>query len=480
MATPPLRRFRPLPWQAEALDAIIEGRGSLFGWKGGVGSGKSATMCAAVAACAQSRPGSQWILAMDTQPRLRLVHLPIMQDLDLDARWWPSTREWRFRNGSVIYMRHLDYSGSPMDAGSPIEGGNLSGVFVDEGQTVHPDYLKAATMRARTPSYRIDPDGSIHACPAVVVIGGLPVNPWWISLIQAQGGRTWTPKTKDNLRHLDPDYVARLVASLTERERRCLLDGEDMPVEGQVLYTYRADAYPNGSILRGHRINWASTRTLLTGDLGYGSPAFLLMAEVWPGTWCVVREWAPDRTTLPDLCELLSLDLCPRRDWTPDCGRIPYDTLVVDPAGDHTNDQTGHPDLELLARPQPRGLGMWPQVETVPERRGIPASVQRMNLSIEHRTLLFSGKLIDAGLSAPEGHRTLARAIAGYAWDPRNPIRPKKDGRHDHHIDALRYGHRYLMWDALPPDPLAGRRPTSVASQPSAPSSVLEHARDAR
>ena len=229
-----------------------------------------------------------------------------------------------------------------------------------------------------------------------------------------------------------------------------------------MLYAFSGRDYPEGNVLRGHAIDWRHTRTMLVVDLGYRSPAVLLFAEVWRGTWCVVREWAPERTTLPDLCELLAADVCPRRDWTPGGPRLPVDELVVDPAGDAMNDQTGHPDLALLARPQPAGLGLYPIVETDRARRLIAPGCQRLNLALERRLLLISGRLYDAGQTAPDTHRTLIRAIQGYAWDPRNPAKPRKDGIHDHHIDALRYGHRRVLWEALPPSAVSDRMPRAM------------------
>ena len=50
-----------------------------------------------------------------------------------------------------------------------------------------------------------------------------------------------------------------------------------------MLYGYSSRDYPEGNVLRGHVIDWRTTRTMLAGDLGHRSPAFLLMAEVFPG-----------------------------------------------------------------------------------------------------------------------------------------------------------------------------------------------------
>lgn len=473
-----LAEFRPLPWQADALHHILHGTASAFGWRGGVGSGKSLTVCTAFVSLAQLFPGTEWILGMDTHPRLEMVHLPLLRKLKPRATYKAADRVWEFEHGSILRLKHLEFAGDPSAGGSPLEGGNIDGVGIDECQVVDKRYIKVATMRARNSRSRTMRDGRVITFPALVLLSGLPIGDWWTPAVRALGGRTWLPRTADNAKHLDPSYLARLRASLTEREQRALMDGEELAPEGQVLYGYSSKDYPEGNVLRGHPLDYRRMRTMLAGDLGYRSPAFLLFVEIERGVWCITREWAPDRTTLPDLCDILARDVCPRRDWAPGDSRVPIDELVVDPAGDAVNDQTGHPDLELLARPQPQGLGLWPMVETDRERRMVAAGVQRLNLSLERRLLLVSGRLIDAGQAAHEDHRTLIRAIQGYAWDPRNPAKPRKDGRHDHHIDAMRYGQRRVLWDAMPPDPLADRRPAQM--EPVRPPETLAAARDAR
>ena len=359
--------FRPLPWQAEALESIIYRRRSAFGWRGGVGSGKSLLTCVALSSLCYTYPESDWLLGMDTHRRLEMVHLPLLRKLKLRADYKAANDLFEFENGSVLRLKHLEFAGDPSAGGSPAEGGNLDGFFIDECQVVDRRYIKVAIMRTRQPRSITLKDGRTVNLPAIIGLSGLPIGDWWTPAVRAMDGMTWVPRTADNARHLDPGYIERLKAGLTERERRAFLDGEELQPEGQVLYGYSSKDYPEGNVLRGHALDWRTTRTMLAGDLGHRSPAFLLMAEVFPGVWCVVREWAPDRTSLPDLCEILRRDVCPRRDWTPGCGRLPVDELVVDPAGEAVSDQTGHSDLELLARTS--GLGMWPMVE--PQAQGL-------------------------------------------------------------------------------------------------------------
>jgi hypothetical protein len=473
-------------WQRDLLRYVLRPQGgAIAGIAGGKRCGKSVAACAAAAMLAVTCdvPANQIAVVMDTFSRLRDVHLPIMSQLapSVGGRWCAGDHEYRWPGGAVVRFRHLDVAGSPT-AGNPLEGQTLSAIVGDELQEAHVDYgtIFRERLSRDLPVRVIDADGrdrEVMRAPVLVMIG-LPMRTWWISLARDLGGRVYRPKTRDNEANLAPGYEAALRASMTERYARSMLDGEDWTPEGQILYGFSAQDYPAGNVLRGVVLDFRRMRTMLSGDLGYRSPHFLLHVEVWPGVWCVVREWAPDGVALPDLCDVLAADVCPRRDWSPGCGRLPVDELVVDPAGAATNDQTGHPDLELLARPQPHGLGLWPMVEPQGPRRAVVPGLQRMNVSLEKRLLLMSGGVYDGGLAAPEGKRTLIRCVQGYQWDPRDPSRPHKPS-HDtvsHGVDAWRYGWRRVGWDAMPVPADVGPVATREPEGPS----LWDAARDAR
>jgi hypothetical protein len=192
-------------------------------------------------------------------------------------------------------------------------------------------------------------------------------------------------------------------------------------------------------------------RCLLAMDFGLRHPAVLALAETGRNRWCVVREWAPDDEALPDLLARLAADCVPRRHWTPGDRRIPLDMVVVDPAGAARSAQTGASDLDLVRAAHPQGLGMVPIIERDPARRDIVSGCTRVDLALERGALTVARQLYEAGLRAPAGRRTLARALSGYRWDARQPGRPAKDGTHDHHADALRYAVRHVLWS--PPGP---------------------------
>ena len=475
-------------WQRDALRYILRpAGGAIVGVAGGKRCGKSVLACAAASMLAVTcdRPDNQIVVAMDTAARLRDVHLPIMSQLarSVGGVWHAADQEFRWPGGAVVRFRYLDVGGSPT-SGNRLEGQTLTAIIGDELQEAHVDYgiifrerlshaLEMTIINERGEEERV------LRQPVLVMIG-LPMRTWWMSVARDLGGRCYRPKTRDNEQNLAPGYEAALRASMTDRYARSMLDGEEWTPEGQILYGFSTLDYPAGNVLRGFSIDYRRMRTMLSGDLGHRSPHFLLHVEIMPGAWCVVREWAPDGIALPDLCDILALDVCPRRDWSPGCGRLPVDVLVVDPAGAHVNDQTGHPDLELLARPQPHGLGLWPRVEPQGPRRAVVPGLQRMNVSLEKRLLLMSGKVYDEGLAAPEKKRTLIRSVQGYQWDPRDPSRPYKPSTDtvSHGVDAWRYGWREVGWDAMPVDPLEGRRPSVVESM--RPIETLAAARDER
>lgn len=477
-------------WQRSALARVMRPTGgAVIAVAGGKRCGKSVFACAAASMLAATAdcPQNQIAVVMDTYARLCDVHLPIMSQLapSVGGVWCAGAQEFRWPGGAVVRFRHLDVGGSPL-SGNRLEGQSLTTIIGDELQEAHTDYgivfreRLSEALPIRTINSRTGQEETVLRLPTLVMIG-LPMKTWWIALAREIGGDIYRPRTRDNERNLSPGYEAALRASMTERYAKSMLDGEDWTPEGQVFYGFSSATYPDGNVLRGHALDWRSVRTMLSGDLGYRNPAFLLWAEVWPGTWCVVREWAPDGCTIGDLCDMLAADVCPRRDWRPGDSRLPVDELVVDPAGDHVNDQTGHPDLDLLARSQPEGLGLWPLVEPQGPRRGIVAGITRMNVALEKRLLLISGRVIDAGMAAPEKHRTLIRAIQGYEWDTRNPGKPKKPGTGDtvtHHADALRYGFRRVMWDAM--EPPADMGPMQATAVHPRPPETLAAARDAR
>jgi hypothetical protein len=436
-----LAELEPLPWQADALRAILRPAGGYYAWAGGKGSGKSVLVGAAACMLAATRPGAEVALVMDSYPSLRDIHLPIISALARSAggEWRATDTEFRWPSGSVIRLRHLDTTGDPRIGGSPIEGMNLHAIIADECQQIDARYWSVWAERTRVAA--VDVAG--HTCSPLVVASGLPIGTWWCTEAAKAGGHVWRPRTRDNTNN-DPGYEARVRATMTERHARAMLDGEEYLPEGAIVEEYRAELEPGG-VLVDWSPDWATTRTVLAMDLGARDPHALLLAEdATRGRWVVMREWYSTgrHITIAEFCARISKDAAPRRMAA---GRIPIDEVVADPAGAATSAQTGHSDLDLISLHPPEGIGLRPIVETIPERRSIVGSLNRMRLAIERRRLMFARSLAESGM-ADQSERSLHRSLLGYRWDPRGREEPLKDGVHDHAVDALRYGARRVLW----------------------------------
>lgn len=422
----------PLPWQGEALRAILSPRGGCYGWAGGKGSGKSVLLCSAACLLAATRPGVELALVMDSAPSLRDIHLPILATMapSAGAEWRATSAEFRWPSGSVLRLRHLDMAGDPQSGTSPLEGPSYHAVLMDEGQKVDPRYWLVFQERARADA--VDLAG--RRCLPLVVTSGLPIGTWWCTETERAGGRVWRPRTRDNAANLADGYEDRLRASMTERRARAFLDGEEYTPEGQIVEEYRAAPEPAGC-WTDWRPDYRNARTLLAMDLGLNNPhALLLVEDAERGRWVVMREWYSSGRpiTIGEFCRRISRDAVPRRLWDAKSGQAPIDEVVADPAGAAASAQTGHSDLDLIAMaPASGGLGMRPVIETIPERRSIVGSLNRMRLAIERRRLLFSRELMETGARDPSG-RSLHSSLMGYRWDPRGREEPLKDGVHDH------------------------------------------------
>lgn len=443
-----LDKIRWRPWQAKALAAILSGDHRGVAIAGGKGSGKSLVVCASAVLLCLTRPGIRVTLAMDCYRSLKDIHVPFVTQLiaNLEAEYKYASYEAHFKNGAVLVLRHLDFAGDPTLGGSPLEGPNMGAILIDESQKIDPRYFLNALERTRTTD---------NDMPPVVVFGGLPVNTWWCRFAMERGWPVFRPKTSENAENLTPTYEADLRAAYTEAQARALLDGEELIMEGAVLKEYRQAPYPQGNLTPdGWKPNYAQNRTMLSVDLGIRSPHALLWVEdVELGAWVVVKEWAPDHVSISELCQMILKDAVPRKGLIAP-NKAPIDKIVIDPAGIARTAQTGHADADVWAMNPPIGFGLRPSWERDPTRRGVVEGLTRMAISLESRKLLFAQDLIASGMRVDAKKRSLAKALVNYKWDDKNQSRPLKDGFNDHAIDALNYGHREVLWDGKPKQPI--------------------------
>lgn len=449
-------------WQGEALRHVLQPvmPAGVVGVAGGKGSAKTVYNCAAAAMMAWARPGAEIALVMDTYKHLCDVHLPILKPLarSLGGTWRPGDGEARWEEGSVVRLRHLDIADDPQSGLSPLEGGNYHFIYGDELQGVDERYGLVFDERTRV----WVPDRAGNDCAPGWSGCGLPRNTWWMTLIAAKGGRQFRPRTRDNEINNGPGYEAKLRAGMTEHMARSMLDGEEYVEEGGCFREYVAASEDRG----GHWTDWhpadlRSTRFVLVGDLGIRWPHFGLFAQDQErGRWVCIREWAPDDATVGDVCRAMRRECIPRSQWDPKSGLLPVDQLIIDPAG-RARGADGRSQADFFALPAPEGFGMRPTWEQDQSRCGVADGIDRVNMALYRKALMFSRPMMEAGLKAHHERRTLARCMVGYRWDPRRPGEPLKDNRNDHGADLVRYFTRAFLWSMgadlaasiRPPDP---------------------------
>lgn len=448
----------PLAWQRDALRAILSPRSGCYAWAGGRGSGKSLLVDAAACMLAATRPGAEVALVMDSYPSLRDIHLPLIKPLakSCGGQWRATDTEFHWPSGSVVRLRHLDVAGDPSLGGSPIEGGNYHAIIADECQQVDRAYWDLFQTRYR----KTITDLAGNACGPVLVTSGLRIDPWWCRGTAALGGRVWYPATRENAANNDAGYEDRMRASMTPERARALIDADgDFTPEGGCFREYVPASEDRG----GHWTDWQpadlrSTRFVLVGDLGIRWPHFGLFAQDQErGRWVCIREWAPDDATVGDVCRAMRRECIPRSQWDPMSGLFPVDQLIIDPAG-RARGADGRSQADLFALPAPEGFGMRPTWEQDQARCGVADGIDRVNMALHRKAVMFYRPMMEAGMKAHHDRRTLARCMVGYRWDPRRPGEPLKDNRNDHGADVVRYFTRAFLW-SLGADLAASIRP---------------------
>ena len=455
-----IRDWSPLPWQVDMARAVLSGAAPAYAVRGGRGCGKSQLLCVLAELLCVTRPGAQVVLCMDTAVRLRAVHLPLLLAQDMGATYNGLDASFLWPSGSRLLLRHLDVAAH---ATSPLEGYNAHAVILDECQALRPSVLDVAATRARIGVVGVD--GVEHQ--PLVVCSGVPLDPaWWVDRVVEVGGVSFFPTTAENAEHLGAGYIDRMREILTPREFAASIENRPLPPEGRAVYSWDAADYPAGRVLRSvDGRPWmpdpATMRIIGGHDFGLRSPASVVLAEdLALGAWVVIDEWAEDESSTPDQARALASLLVPRSLWRRGdrSGRWPCDALYVDPAGAARNAQTMTSDVDLVGRPRDRGgVGMAAQVERAPDRRSVADGLARLCRSLHHGRLLVWSRVQDAGLRARAGSRTLARSLAGLELGRNGE--PRKDQGHDHHVDALRYAHRAVLWHDEP----TTRRPAAAA-----------------
>ena len=468
-----LRNIDLLPWQARAARQALGGTVKGVAWAGGYGSGKSFLCCYIAAMLCHLRPGAVVVLAMGSFVSLSDIHLPMLMEMmpgvGGGATYSPQTKTFSCANGSKLRLRHLDTPGDPNMGKAPVEGSSVHAFIVDEAQQVHQGYYRFARARSRA---------RVGTWPALRIFSGLPIGTWWCTHAAADSWPVHRPRTRANLANLDEGYEADLRAGMSQADADAYLDGKELIQQGGVFREYVAASESAG----GHWTDWEptdrkGTRFVLVADLGIRWPHAGLFAEDLGGNrWVCLAEWAPDNATIADLSRAMARQCVPRAQWPQGDARWPVDQFIIDPAGGEQRLPNGQPQAQLWGMPPPDGFGMYPTWERDAGRRGIVDGCMRVNFALHKRALMFSRRMMEAGMQAPPKVRTLARCMTGYRWDPKNPDSPDKDNFHDHGADMTRYFVRALLWSLK--DAAAMARPRADTPAPPPPD-ALRVAKDA-
>jgi len=427
---------RPNPLQRDIVRAIKRGA-QLIAIQAGWGSGKTSGIATALGLVNEMRGGCRLAWIMDRYQRAIDVSIPECEKW-LEARGWAraeSGLRWNAPNGGSVVLRNF-YAAAGED-GRRLEGLNLGAAAIDECQDLPPSALKRMVGR-------VGRDGS---GPPLLILAGLPVpKAWWVRAAENHPhGVVIKATSHANAENLPPEFFANARAALTAREYEAMVENRPMPPKGQVYAMFREEEWPAGNLLS--EFVPTGRDCVVAADFGVDRPAAALIA------WDPVREVdvivddvQPDGVSVYEFADLVAARIRHHR--------MRLSRVVGDPAGNARS--AAHPEKAtqagiFVARLREQFEQAVPPMlfTTERDRRSIPAGVlclgARFASADGARRLVVWTPSYEREAASAEA-RTLAGCIGGYAYPASGGDMPKKDGRHDHLMDALRYWACVLRW----------------------------------
>lgn len=457
-----------LDWQADVLAWALDPAAPPFAAiYGGIGCGKTWLLSLIADVVSETRPGARSMILSDTFPRLMgnnqnecIKLFPKSAKYNGQSNTWAFDDEGPDEMPSTVELRYYQLPANRDEASNPLEGRTVNGILIaDEAQSMPMQSLKHAIQRTR--GHSVDINGVKH--PPKVLFNGRPgAIDWWAKRVEELGGVVFRPQTADNP-HNGPQYVRNIYRDNPRRVADCLTKGTPMPVKGAIYDCMTDDAWPLGNVVHGWQYDHEAPVELGI-DFGRRTPAVIWIQQ------CTIDglevdvafdAWGANEKLARDIVAAVRAPWWRR--WAgrdelygvargePVDGRWRVDTAAVDPAGNATNAQTGKTDIDLLKRrpnADPDGLGgglgcrvvKTTDSDRTPVHAGIAKLQGLMDPGAGHRKLLITAELMERGLNAVAGERTLIRSLLTYSWE--HADRKSRSGRdHDstHHCDALRY-----------------------------------------
>lgn len=144
--------FEAFPAQVRFFQAFMSGKYNRMLLAGSIRSGKTYVMIALLLMLAKMFPRSKWVICRKDWPKLRSTTMEVFRQVcPTDILANPKmavnerTHETVFKNGSRFLW--ITEPPSPSDKFSSAKGLYINGVFPDEADGLHPDFLKALKSR---------------------------------------------------------------------------------------------------------------------------------------------------------------------------------------------------------------------------------------------------------------------------------------------------------------------------------------------
>lgn len=351
---------------------------------GGIGSGKSYAG-AVLALTEMARLGIPHLamVVAPTYPMLRDATLRTLTDVlarvGVVARLNKSDMTLHAPNGVEILLRSAD---NP----DRLRGPNIAWVWLDEAALCPPQTWDILIGRLRYTT----PDGTARS--GRLWITSTPRGRNWLYR-KADQMSVFRATTRDNEKHLDPDFIAALEAAYTGDFARQELYGEFVAFEGLVYSQFSRDRH-----IQELEPTPDATRTAGL-DFGFTNPTAIVVVEQVDGGYRVLDEYYRRRLTTDDLASVCREML----------ERYRIQEFVCDPSDPAA--------IEALRR-----LG----IPARPARaRSVLEGIRTIQSLLEQGRLLLSPRCVN-----------LAAEFESYCWQESKDVPVKAN---DHALDALRY-----------------------------------------